>query len=486
MHMLICQTHRNRGLLCLCLLSALLCSCTEDSSAPQSSMDDVSSSVVTEESSSTEIIEKPDYSSLEVKNGDYCSYENPITYYTMDEMHSIITENTDFTVAEQFFHRMPSSIDHVSVMRKYYPEQDELTDYYRSFLETFAYLFPDVQPDENCLFYYGKNSNISGDNTYDNVKTIGADWADFCKEKKEDVYYLFYSPYFHDGQGTPAGTENRFLELQSPVGIGLCNFNKGRLAAFISEHNNEPNDRFLETYIMANAFAPFDAATGTRDDWPTTYYPVDSAETVTMLEGKEIAICDAVQFYEDYINAMPHPSDPTTDVQVVSVHAIEIANTDKYCLQFSTTSAFEGIPFDYDAYGVDSDGAGLGSYEYIISTGIMSVTDDVDAAYGFVRGAQFSNRQDVKEIASAADALRCCAEKMSQYVDWEILSAELVYCAGSKKTAEPPLQGDVFDVRPCYRFVLHNPSDGLDYLVYIDAVNGEFVRYTTAQGYKVQ
>lgn len=75
---------------------------------------------------------------------------------------------------------------------------------------------------------------------------------------------------------------------------------------------------------------------------------------------------------------------------------------------------------------------------------------------------------------------------MSQYVDWEILSAEPVYCAGSKKTANPPLQGEEFDVRPCYRFVLHNPSDGLDYLVYIDAVSGEFVRYTTAQGYKVQ
>lgn len=485
MRFLICRSRKSHRLLCWCLLCAMLCGCTEDSSTVLSSAD-VSSSPVNEENSSPEIVEKPDFSSLTVKKGSYSSYENPITYYTMDEMRGIITENTDFSIAEAFFHRVPSSIDHVSIMHKYYPEQDELTDYYRSFLETFAYLFPDEAPDEDCLFYYGKNSNIYGDNTYDNVKTIGADWADFCQEKKEDVYYLFYSPYFYDGQGTPVGTENRFLELQSPVGVGLTNFNKGRLAAFISEHNNEPNDRFLETYVMANAFSPFDAATGSHDDWPTIYYSTDSAETVTMLDGKEIAICDAVQFYEDYINAMPHPSAPTTDVQVVRVHAVEIAGTDQYCLQFSTASAFEGIPFDYEPYGVDSNNTGVGSYEFIISTGFMAVTNDVDAAYGFVRSAQFSDRQDVREIVSTAAALRCCDEKMSQYVEWELLSAELVYCAGNKQTAEPPLQGEAFDVRPCYRFVLHNPSDGLDYLAYVDAVSGEFVRYTTAQGYQVQ
>jgi len=61
-----------------------------------------------------------------------------------------------------------------------------------------------------------------------------------------------------------------------------------------------------------------------------------------------------------------------------------------------------------------------------------------------------------------------------------------VYCAGNKKAAEPPLQGDRYDVRPCYRFVLHNPADEIDYLTYVDAVSGEYVRYTTAQGYKVQ
>ena len=473
-------------MLCLCLLCALLCGCTEGESSSPLSSADVVSSVDTDESSTVQPIEKPDFSQIKMNKGKYSSYENPVTLYSDGEMRDIIAANTDFTVDAHFFSKVPSAIDHVSVMHKYIPEQDELMDFYRSYLETFAYLFPDEVPDENCLFYYGKNSHISDGNTYDDVKTIGANWEDFCREKKEDVYYMFYSPYFHEGQGTPPGTENRFLELQSPVGAGLTTFNKGKLAAFVSELNHETDDRFLETYIMVNVFSPFDSTTGSFDAWDAQYYSVDSEETVLMTDGKEIAICDAVRFYEDYINAMPHPAEAHVDFQVIRVHAIEVADSGRYCLQFSTTPAFEGIPFDYEPYGVNSNNSGAGSYEFLISTGYMAVTDDVDAAYGVGRVAEFSQRQDIKEIVPVADALRCCAEKMSQYVEWEILSAELVYCAGNKKAAEPPLQGDRYDVRPCYRFVLHNPADEIDYLTYVDAVSGEYVRYTTAQGYKVQ
>ena len=65
--------------------------------------------------------------------------------------------------------------------------------------------------------------------------------------------------------------------------------------------------------------------------------------------------------------------------------------------------------------------------------GYMAVSDDVDAAYGFCRYVDISERNDAEQIVSFESALKCCSESMSDFADWELRSAELVYCAGTVK-----------------------------------------------------
>jgi hypothetical protein len=71
---------------------------------------------------------------------------------------------------------------------------------------------------------------------------------------------------------------------------------------------------------------------------------------------------------------------------------------------------------------------------------------------------------------------------MSDFADWELRSAELVYCAGNGKTAVAPYQDTEYTVSPNYKFILYNANDDLCYSVYVDAISGEFVRYYKTRG----
>ena len=468
-----------KRLMIVFLACTMLCGCTANSD-PSSDTETVISDDKPTESSESMLSEKIDITTLKPEKGGWTEYDNAISYYTADTLREIVAQNTDYKISDSCFFLIPQNIDHVSSFHKVWQQPDSIADFYRCYMETFAYLFPDLEMDDHNLFYYGKNSNNSqGD---EDVKTIGADFDAFIHEKPEDVYYLFYSAFFRDSQVAPADGRNVFLELSSPVGTIMTNFNKGVLAAFISDETGDANNSFLETYTNPNVFSPFDPTTGRFEGFPTTAYPTDAKDEVTLLDGKKIAICDAVSFYEDYINSLPYPKHPTVDMKVMRVNAVQVSETGKSCLAFLTTPAFEGVPFDYKPYGTAVLGSGDSTYEQYISVGYMSHTDDVDAAYGFGRGAGIENRSDSTQIVSFEDAVRCCKENMSEYAQFELVSVELVYCAGNAKTAEPPLQYETYDVLPCYKFVLYNQSDALQYAVYVNAMTGEFERYYTTLG----
>lgn len=410
--------------------------------------------------------EKIEMSSLKTQKGAYSRYENECTYYTPEEARTIVAESTEFLLTEDCYFRVPKEMDHISTFVKRYPEQDSLYDFYKSFLTMYTYLFPEGDFDDNHLFFYGANSNNQeGD---DKVKTIGRNFEEFLAEEKEDVYYLFYSPYFYEGQERTEGTQNRFLELSSPVGTILTNFNKGFLAEYISKMKHTPNEYFLETYTMPAVFIPY----GVDARFDATAYPVDSDAVHTMLDGKQLSVREAVAFFEDYINTLPYPEQPNLDIQVTRVEAVEIEDG-KYCYSFECATAFEGIPFDSVPYGTFTVQDG---HEASVSMGYMAVTNDVDAAYGFGRSVEISQKEDVKQMISLQDALNCCEESLSDLSGMELVSAELVYCAGEERIPPEPYQNMEYTVTPNYKFVLYHPEESLHYFSYVDAISGEFVR----------
>lgn len=419
-------------------------------------------------------IKKIDISSLAPEKGKYSEYDNPIEYYDAEEAKAIVENNTKFGISPDCYFNVPESIDHVSTFKKHFKEEDSLYDFYRTYMEMYKYLFPEAEFDDNNLFYYGKNSNIYGDNTPEDVKTIGKNFSDFLSEDKNDVYYMFYSSHFYDEQPSSFDTHNHFLELSSPVGTVMTNFNKGCLAEIVSSKKENPNDKFLETYNLPYVFSPKDPQTGLHVGFgPITDYDINSYVKHTMFDGKELSVRDAVKVFEDYINTLPYPSEPNLDIKVTRVSAENIFD-EKYCYSFGFTVAFEGIPFDYMSGNTFSGNDG---YESSVRTGYMTVSNDVDAAYGFTRSVEIAERKDYEEIVPFDAALKSCEENISDYLNWELCSAELVYCAGNGTLAEEPYQYMTYTVTPNYKFKLYNANDDIYYSVFVNAVTGEYVRY---------
>lgn len=408
---------------------------------------------------------------------------NVLGYYTEEEARAILSQIAGVTVSPDCYLNLPKEVEHVSTFVKNYPEQDSLDDFYRSYRVMYEYLFPGVELDENNLFYYGANSNNQeGD---DKVKTIGRNYDDFIAEEKEDVYYMFYSPYFYDGQKIESDVQNVFLELSSPVGTIMTNFNKGVLAEFVSDMRQMPNQYFLETYVSPNTFGTLDLQTGKFSGFEMTEYSPDSEVVCTMLDGKELSVRDSVKFFEDYINALPYPKRPNLDVQVVRASAVEIQEG-KYCYAFECTVALDGIPFDYIPYGTVVYAPVNAGYEPSVRMGYMAVSDDVDAAYGFCRSIEISEQTENGQIVSLETAWRSCVDSLKESSgdgSWDLRSAELVYYAGDGRAAEKPYQGMEYTVAPNYKFVLYHAKEERYHMVYIDAVTGAFARCFTSADY---
>lgn len=260
----------------------------------------------------------------------------------------------------------------------------------------------------------------------------------------------------------------------------MTNFNKGYLAEYLAEMHQTPNESFLETFTSPYTFSDFDPNTGVFAGFDSTEYDLDSTVVHTMLDGKELSVCDGVRFFEDYINTLPYPKNPNLDVRVIGVSADEIQDG-KFCYAFECTVAFEGIPFDYVSYGTAVLGSGNNGYEPSVRMGFMSASDDVDAAYGFCRLVETAEKVDADAIISFADALKTCEQGMTDVPEWELHKAELVYCAGNEKAAEAPYQNNEYTVTPNYKFVLYNTIDHLYYSAFVNAITGEYARYYTTK-----
>ena len=425
---------------------------------------------------------------LEIKPADYTQHDNQITLYTDDAVRAAVQAQTDYAVSSAFFSHVPESVSRVSQFTRYYPAMSPAYDAYVQFASLWKALFPDAPMNERNLFWHGKNSgweqDETGEDRIDGFKNVQESLGMMCAQAPGDVWYMFYSPHFQASQPDDTDEPNRFLELQNAPGIGLANFNKGVLSAFISGQNGQRDTRFLETFVSAESYLPRDLNTGRILGSYTQkrYRPTDT-ETVTLTDGKEIRICDAVRFFEDYLNTLPAAAAPGCDIAVTEVTASTVGNNGECALDFLATDRFEGILFDYNP-GVSIHDNGDSAYAPVMCMGTMAVTDDVNSAYGFGRTMPYENRQDFTEIAPLETALHSCCDTMSQYADWEMLSAELVYCEKRGKKAEGDRQDYLYSVAPCYKFVLYNRTDALEYAVYIDAVTGEFTRYYKASGYR--
>lgn len=448
-------------LLLICTL--LLCGCTNDTDSFDNSQMSVSQG--TEESSTAgessttggDAVQSPTYPQREM-------VPNEIVYYTADEAKEIIQSNTRFSIAEDFRCSAPKSISHFSSFTiGYHPRQDNAS-FYEDFRTMFAYLFPDETMYEDCLFYGGKNSRVEydeNDKLINTCKTVAEEY-DRIMSGEEDVVYYFYSPHFDPDQ-TSEAENNIFMEFASPICSDLSNFNKGVLAEYYCKSKGKENDFFLETY--------------------NPYYfcskvctlPPDSEEAYTLLDGVSMSVADAVAFFENYINHLPLPEKPSLNIKVLWVDVLQ-CDTDTYCYYFKTTKAMDDIPFDWDP---DATYYGGLDYTYEFSSGAMVVSDDVEQVYGVHRAQVVYDEVMHTEGINFATAMQKMDENLSAKVDFEVLSADFVYCSKAAEKHNVAVEDYLHPTTASWRVSLYNSNDGRIYICYVDALDGGNFHYYT-------
>ena len=403
--------------------------------------------------------------------------QNEISYYTDDEVKTIIGENTKFNISEDFVSLVPKSVSYICSFERAAVNRQDTAEFYDDFKEMFAYLFPNEKFDDDYFFYCylpddEEQSNMKEDEYP--IKNVRKYYDDAISGKNVISYY-FYSPYSHfvEKNGSDYGhfvenvssditCRNIFFEFGSPIGNYLSNVSKGVLAERYCKDNGEKNDHFLENWEYS-----------IRQNYKVIgNYDPDSTETFRLLDGKEISIADAVTFFENYINNAPCPKSPVYDMKVMSV-MVQQFDTDKYFYTFTTTPTYGGIPFDWHRFNLSSDSL----YETTLCDGTMVVTDDIDGFYGYRRTGLITDEKVTEELLPFDKAISKIEQSLTEQVSFDILSADLVYTPLKYNGPyDIPLEEQKRKTTPEWKAVLYNHNDNMVYICYVDADTGENFR----------
>lgn len=369
--------------------------------------------------------------------------ENVRIDYTKEEVIEII-ENTRFKATEDIFADVPKSIDYVSTFYCGTTAQLSAEDSVEDFCAAFSYLFPNHEFDEDCFYYVGESSEEGRNNkVFENY--------DALVNGEEEVYLFFYDESKTDKDDRVAAT------LRSPFGSDITTINKGvagKIAYEMGLSSSYGSDIFMPNYYF---------------EFVGNYSPT-SEEKFKLLD-KEISIKDAVDFFENYVKALPCSVETVFSIHVNDVQVYKI-DDGIYCYNFTTSKIFDKIPFDY---AVSGSHGGRGNRD--LGIGEMIKSDDVDFIYGTFKTATIMEEQQFSEIIPFEKAVEITSEKMTEHIDFEVKSAMLVYCTnddigGSGRFGET--RNPVF---PAWKISLYNPVENCNYGCYVNALNGEFEYY---------
>jgi len=360
----------------------------------------------------------------------------------------------------------------------------------KNFKQLFSYLFPNAPFDEDAVYFVG-DRYITMRTDWDEDYTKWLNWQNEQMQKgewdeltpdfaethpfpdppdynsfrdellsgKESVQYFYYDYYRSELKDS---RKPLFLEVSSPVGSDLFRFNR---ASFI-QNNFSGELPFLET-LTPDLFSEF-----------VDSFPPDSNETFSLADGN-CAICDAVDFFEEYINNIPLQQDSTFDITVMKVNVLK-DRQDNYLYWFVCTPQYQGIPFDYrdisahSQQGITRGETGITS----IISGCMIESDSIEYLDGLLRISPLYSVQPVTGRISASKAIRIISENLSDNVLFRADSIELVYSV--KQTDQLNDITDIrLDTKPTWKCTLYNTNDHQYYVCFVNADNGYDFRYYT-------
>lgn len=374
------------------------------------------------------------------------NHENPRIECSEDEIIEIITEHSNFKVSDNIFVDIPKKLGHVSCFFSGTTASLSGKDAVDNFHSSFEYLFPEHIFDDNCFFFQGPSTDEVESNR------LVSDYYDEIMSGSQEVWLLYYS------ETNTNKDEKVALVCQSPFGNTITTINKC------------VTNRIAYETGLARKYGT-DVYTPSRDFPCVGSFSPDS-EVKFQLMDKKVSIKEAVDFYKEYINSLPCVIEPAYSININNVKVYKI-NDNLYYYLLSTSKLYDGIPFD-----CAMNGSHGGRDNRDLGMGGMIKSNDIDYVYGTFKLETVMDEQQFKfeEVLPFEKAVEIIYDKMTSYVDFEITSAQLVYCTdddlGTGKLGET--KNPVF---PAWKITLYNPNDEFSYCCYVNMLNGEFASY---------
>ncbi len=360
---------------------------------------------------------------------------------------------SNWTVSDELVIDVPKEIECLYDFGMRYASRQSNKDFYEDFLEAFEYLFPEQEIKEECFFYYGENSRPEFTSDGELVKWLNLvkDYYDEIMSDEENLLYFYYEDK----------DEMIFEEFTSPIGNDLSRFNKG-----VAQRLAGREDYGMEGFEADEYF-----------DSIGSYSP-DSEVSFKLLDG-EMRICDAVEFFENYIANIPGGEEATTKPEVIGISVLDLENG-CYGYSFETSISYNGIMFDYFPMNVSYQESG--SRYFVSGSGTMVRTDDVDHIYGIGRMKVIEDEEKYSELISLEDAVEAIHSKLTQEVEFKLCRVELVYSMPNtpEGTGLEP-EEYLLTTKTAWKLTLVNENDSRAYICYVNARDGQDFSYFTTE-----
>ena len=396
--------------------------------------------------------------------------ENGLQPVAQETLVKKINDCPNLTVADSFVTHIPEDVKLYEMSTRIIYNQD-FDEYYASFLSLFSYLFPGRELDASHLYYGSDRSVMSFDDSGKTIRDydLVEDYREDLKAKKEGNFWFVYDenrrPEERQVWNSPIA-----MELGSEIGYGGGTIQKGVGASLVGKSMGDYEYPDRELYPRVLSFHP-------EYHFPVVgQYEPDSKEAF-LLQDSKIAICDAADFVENYINNMPCNYEPNLKTSVMRVEVLQV-DEEHYAYGFTTTGNFEGVNLDY--VETRSFFQGIGTCEPKYCRAWMFVSNDVDIIESYLRRLPIESRESCDGMISAETAIERMSEYLTDNLVFEVMKMELVYSETSIRLSNGfyDMEGGYpTKIRPAWKFVMNNPNDNRIYVCYVDAEDGRDYRY---------
>lgn len=241
--------------------------------------------------------------------GDYPSSPLKLLSESDDEIAAQINSCANLKCSDNLYINIPESatLYEFTTYGTHVSDFDYSAEQYKSdFYELFNYFIPNHEIDESCLTY---TKYLSDSGEYETGLVSETD-------SLPDIISFTYDEAPEEAQDW---TNPVYVDLAAEIGNGYARINKGEAVYLAGKTRYDTQSGTLKSSDTYNTLSDFD---------PTLYFPTvalytpKSEESYALLDG-EIKICDAVNFFEEYINNAPISTGLTRNMRT-GVYSVEV------------------------------------------------------------------------------------------------------------------------------------------------------------------